>query len=81
MKNLYVKTLLVYILVFIVFLLTILVWNFFFIVFVFASAIFGKGSSLVTIEKEELTFTYIVFNFSLLIATMGSLFLILRAVL
>ncbi len=80
-KNLYVKTILVYLLVLIVFLITVLVWNFFFILFVLVSAIITKRRSLVLIKKDELTFTYVLFNFTLMIATMGSLFLIVRAVL
>lgn len=80
-KNLYVKTILVYLLVLIVFLITVLVWNFFFILFVLVSAIITKRRSLVLIKKDELTFTYVLFNFTLMIAIMGSLFLIVRAVL
>ena len=81
MKNLYVKTLLVYILILLVFLINILVWNLFFIIFVFVSAIIAKRRSLVVIKKDELTLKYVLFNLTLLITTMGSLFLIVRAVL
>jgi hypothetical protein len=81
MENLYVKTLLVYLLILIVFLITILVWNFFFIVFVIVSTIITKRRSLVMIKKDELTLNYVLFNLTLMVTTMGSLFLIVRAVL
>jgi hypothetical protein len=81
MENLYVKTLLVYLLILIVFLITILVWNFFFIVFVIVSTIITKRRSLVMIKKDELTLNYVLFNLTLMVTTMGTLFLIVRAVL
>ena len=80
-KNLYVKTLFVYILILVVFLITILVWNFFFIIFVFVSAIVTKRRSLILISRDEITFKYVLFNLSLMIVTMGLLFLIVSAIL
>jgi len=80
MRNLYVKTFLIYFLLLIVFLISVLVWDFFFFVFVFISAIMTKGRSFLIIKKEELTFPYILFQLCLMCMTITSLFLIVRAV-
>ena len=81
MNNLYVKTLFVYLMILLVFLITVLVWDFFFVLFVLASAFVTKRRSLVVLSKEDLTLPYGLYHVTLMIATVVSLFFIVRAVL
>jgi len=76
LRNLYLRTLLVYSIVLIVFLLSLVVSPYFFVIFIIGSTIIKKGKAIVTITKDELSFKYLIYNFTLMVLTVFTLFFI-----
>lgn len=78
MRGLYLKTMLIYFVILVIFVLTILVSQYIFILFVIGSLFIGRDTLHITLTKDEVSFRYLLFHFILMIITMGSLFFIVQ---